>query len=177
MTSSTGKNVDREHHSGFQQDLEYLRQVPLFQGIDYECLKLMAMVSKRIELTEDDLLMIQGEDDGHGYYLISGSLNSLHRADERNYSGPNFEPGQFIGGLALLGKSIRLFTVQAAEKSTVLRLGREGFQKIMRQSPGNMAKIAANLALELADRETNLLAVVNEHELQASDQPLGISLI
>ncbi len=177
MNSSTEKSADREKHSGFQQDLDSLRQIPLFQGLDYECLKLIAMLSKRIDLIEGDLLMVEGEDDGNGYYLISGILKSFYKKDSIEYQVQNYKPGQFIGGLALLGKSIRLFTVYAAEQSTVLRLNREGFQKIMQQFPNSMTKIAANMALELAGWEKDLLARADEKELEGENQVLGISLL
>lgn len=177
MNSPTGKNAETERTSGFQQDLEHLRQVPLFQNLNYECLKLMAMLCRKAEIIDGDRLMVQGEDDGCAYLLITGKLESFHHRDGVRYHIGAYEPGQFIGGLALLGKSIRLFTVEATETSTILRINREGFRKVMQQFPDSMTKIAANLAVELSDWEQNQLNRAENRMLEEKEQLLGISLL
>jgi CRP-like cAMP-binding protein len=177
MNSSTERNVESDKRTGFEQDLDHLRKVPLFQGLDYECLKLIAMLCKQIEMIEGDQLMVQGEDDGYAYYLVTGSLQIFHRQDDVDYPLKTLEPGQFIGGLALLGKTIRLFTVQANEKSTLLRLHRDNFQKVMEQFAGNMTRIAANLASELTGWEKDILNLTDRKELEGGNQVLGISLL
>lgn len=93
------------------------------------------------------------------------------------YPIEHYEPGQFIGGLALVGTTIRLFTLQAAEKSTVLRLSRNSFLKVMEQFPGSMMKIAANITAELTLREQEYLSQLEPKDLESGDQPLGISLL
>ena len=176
MNSSTERSVEIDTRTGFEQDLDHLRTVPLFQGLDYECLKLMAMLCKKIELIEGDRLMVQDEDDGNAYFLVSGSLQIFHRQDDTHHPMQNLEPGQFIGGLALLGKTIRLFTVQATEKSTLLRLHRDNFQKVMQQFTGSMTKIAANLTLEITEWERNILNQTQSSELKDGNRGWGISL-
>ena len=177
MNSSTERSADQEKHSGFKQNLENLREIPLFQGLDHECLKLITMLSKQIDLIEGDQLMVQGEDDGCAYYLVHGKLKSSFRIYDKLYQLHEYAPGQFFGGLALLGPSIRLFTLYAAESSSVLRLRRDGFQKVMAQYPESMDKVAANLALILRSREQDLLNQVEAGELEAGDLALGISLL
>ncbi len=177
MNSSTERHADSQKQSEFQQDLDFLRQVPLFQGLDYECLKLMAMLSKRIDLIEGDQLMVQGEDDGSCCYIISGSLKSFHNRNGTDSAVQTYEPGQFLGGLALLGKTIRLFTVQAMTESTILRLNRDSFQKVMQQFPGSMTKISANLAAELTGWERNRLKQAGDETLESGNRLSGISLL
>ena len=177
MNSSTERNVEGDKRTGFEQDLDHLRKVFLFQGLDYECLKLIAMLCKQIQMIEGDRLMVQGQDDASAYFIVTGSLQIIHRRDDVDYSLQSLGPGQFIGGLALLGKTIRLFTVQATEKSTLLRLHRDNFQKVMEQFAGNMTKIAANLASELTDWEKDILNQTEQNELEDSNQTLGISLL
>ena len=177
MNSSTEKKAEQEKTSGFQQDLEYLRQVPLLQNLDFECLKLLAMLSRKIELIDGDQLIVQGEDDGFAYYLIQGKLNSSYKQNDIVYPVQSHEPGQFIGGMGLFGKSIRLFTVEAVEKTTVLRLHREGFQKVMVQFPETMAQLSANLSAEMVRWEQNRLNSLDDANLEQAMDTLGISLI
>lgn len=177
MNSSTEKSTDQAKHSGFQQNLEYLREIPLFQGLDYECLKLLTMLSKQIDLIEGDKLMVQGEDDGCAYYLIDGNLKSSYRIYDKLYQLREYTPGEFLGGLALLGPAIRLFTLYATVSSSVLRLKRDGFQKVMDQHPESMVKVAANLASVMRVREQDLLSRVESGEMDPGSLALGVSLL
>ena len=177
MNSSTGKSADQEKQSSFKQNLEFLREIPLFQGVDYECLKLLTMLSKQIDLIEGDQLMVQGEDDGCAYYLLSGNLKSSYRIYDKLYQLRDHSPGQFLGGLALLGPAIRLFTVYASEPSSVLRLKRDGFQKVMDQYPDTMGKVAANFAAVLRAWEQDLLNQIEGGEQENRSQALGVSLL
>ena len=177
MNSSMERNADQEKHTGFKQNLEFLREIPLFQGLDYDCLKLITMLSKQIDLVEGDKLMVQGEDDGCAYYLITGTLKSSYRIYDRLYQLQVHTPGQFLGGLALLGPAIRLFTLYASEPSSILRLKRDGFQKVMDQYPGSMVKVAANMAGVLRTWEQDLLNQIDKEELEGKNPALGVSLL
>jgi len=177
MNLSMERSTDTKKHSEFQQNLEYLRQIALFNGLDFECLKLLAMLSRRIDLIEGDQLMVQGEDDATCCFIINGGLQSYCHLDGEDYIIQSYQPGQFIGGLALLGKAIRLFTVQAVTESTVLKLNREGFQKVMNQFPGSMTKVGANLAADLTLWEQKSLAETDELAHDGGNRSLGISLL
>ena len=177
MNSSTERSADQEKQSAFKQNLEYLREIPLFQGVDYECLKLLTMLSKQIDLIEGDKVMVQGEDDGCAYLLLNGNLKSSYRLYDRLYQLRDHPPGQFLGGLALLGPAIRLFTVYASEPSSLLRLKRDGFQKVMDQYPGSMVKVAANHAAVLRAWEQDLLNQIEDEEQETENRSLGVSLL
>jgi len=177
MSSSTEKNVETDKSKGFQQDLEYLRQNPLFANLEFEFLKLLVMLSKKIELIEGDQLLVQDEDDGFSYYLISGKLTAYHSRNDRVYTLRSYEPGQFFGGMGLFGASSRLYTVEAVETSNVLRLHRDGFQKAVQRFPETMAHIVANMTAELLHWEKNRLSMIDDHHLEEGIQPLGISLL
>jgi CRP-like cAMP-binding protein len=176
MNSSMEKDSSRRAGSGFKEDLEYLHQSPLLAALDYECLKLLAMLGKRIDFIDGDQLMVQGEDDGCAYYLISGTLEVLHQRDDITRRIDTFGPGSFIGGLALLGKSVRLFTLQATGKTTALRLKREGFQKTIKQFPESLQKVSASLVTELMRWDRRILSE-DQTELAEKVKISGVSLL
>ena len=177
MSLSMEKPTDQQTKktSGFQEDLEHLRQVPLLRGLDYECLKLLAMLCRRITLITDDELMVQGEDDGHAFMILSGKVNAIYTKGETSRVICQFGPGEFVGGCALLGRLPRLFTLQATEETEVLRLSREEFQKTMQRSPHAFSQITGNLVSQLVSWDRSLLEacnIVNRVDFQA----LGVSL-
>lgn len=178
MSSSTERLTDRETKkpSGFQEDLEHLRQAPLLRGLDGECLKILAMLCRRITLITDDQLMVQGEDDGHAFLVLSGQINAIYTEGAKSQVIGQFGPRQFVGGCALLGRLPRLFTLQATEETELLRLSREEFQKTMQQFPNSISKITANLVSELVGWDRTLLSVFNIGE-ETEIPSLGVSLI
>ncbi|MBT8353465.1 MAG: hypothetical protein KJO60_03020, partial [Desulfofustis sp.] len=102
---------------------------------------------------------------------------SSYRIYDRLYQLSDHPPGQFLGGLSLLGPAIRLFTLYASEKSSVLRLKRDGFQKVMDQYPDGMVKVAANLPAVLRAWEQDLLNQIVDEEQQTGNQALGVTLL
>lgn len=178
MSLSTEKPTDQQTKkaSGFQEDLEHLRKAPLLRGLDYECLKLLAMLCRRATLITDDQLMVKGEDDGHAFMILSGKVNAIHTKGETSQVICQFGPGQFVGGCALLGRLPRLFTLQATEETAVLRLSREEFQKTMQRFPDAISQITVNLVSGLVGWDRGLLeAFTMEEEFDL--QVLGVSLL
>ncbi|NNK94873.1 MAG: cyclic nucleotide-binding domain-containing protein [Desulfobacterales bacterium] len=169
-------NMNTQKSSGFQEDLEYLRHTPLLRRLDYECLKLLAMVSRRIEFTAGDQVFVQGEDDGYAYFIIAGQLQAYYIKDGNNQLIRTYEPGQFIGSLALLGKMPRIFTLQAPDNAETLRLGRDEFQKAVEQFPSSFLKIISCLTTELLTWDRILLEDKG-FQIDKDFHALGISLL
>ena len=178
MSLSTGKVTEHEmkKDSGFKEDLEYLRQVPLLSGLDYECLKLLAMFCQRVEFIDDDQLIVQGEDDGHAFLILSGQVKAVFTENDVDSVIRQYGTGEFVGGCALLGRMPRIFTLQATEKTTVLRLGREQFQKALQQFPASISKITRSLLLELVEWDQSQLDMKNREGV-SDYHALGISLL
>jgi len=56
-----------------QQEVQLLRQVPLFAKIDPARLKLLAFTSDRLVFAKDDVLFRQGEPGDAAYLILSGA--------------------------------------------------------------------------------------------------------
>ncbi|MCK5068900.1 MAG: cyclic nucleotide-binding domain-containing protein [Desulfocapsa sp.] len=162
--------------SGFKEDLDILRQASLLRGLDHECLKLLAMLCQRIKYTKGDQLMVQGEDAEHAYCVISGQLSAIHTENESTHTIRQYGAGQFVGGCNLLGRIPHLFTLQAVEKTTTLRLSREQFNKVLEQFPSSLSRVTANLVSELANWDRSLLDIKSTGKT-LDDNPLGVSLL
>jgi len=162
--------------SGFKEDLEYLRQVPLLRSLDYECLKLLAMFCRRVEFIDDDQLMVQGEDDGYAFLILSGQVKAVFTENDADTVIRQYGTGEFVGGCALLGRMVRIFTLQATEETTALRLGREQFQKALQQFPTSISKITGSLLLELLEWDRSQLDMKNA-EGGSDYHALGVSLL
>jgi CRP-like cAMP-binding protein len=169
------KNTERIHkQSRYQEDFEHLRRVSLLGNIDFECLKLLAMLSRRMKFTAGDQLMVQGEDDGNAYLILDGSLEAILDTGDSRCTMQKFGVGDFIGGCALLGRMTRLFSLQAQDKTTVLFLNRDQVKKTLSRFPESIAKITANLVGELTKWDQQ--ALDSRSTEQTSSCNIGISL-
>lgn len=179
MSWSMEKHTDLEMEktSGFQEDLEHLRQASMLRGIEYDCLKLLAMLSRRVKLIVDDQVMVQGEDDGYAFLVLSGQIKAVHQRDDTDRIITRIGPGRFVGGCALLGRLPRLLTLVASEETVILRLSRDEFKKTVQQFPSAITQMNRNLLSELVDWDRNLLEAIEAGEEPNFLQAVGVSLL
>ena len=178
MSLSTEKPTEQKEkkQSRFQEDFESLRRVSLFNNLDFECLKLLAMICRRMDFFDGDELMVSGEDDGNAFLILTGKLHAFSSKDEPDNMIHEYGAGDFVGGCALLGRMPRVFTLLAMEKTTTLCLSREQFQKAIKQYPDGITRVSSNLATVLTKWDQHL--VEKQRTGKVSDYSnLGVSLI
>jgi CRP/FNR family cyclic AMP-dependent transcriptional regulator len=121
--------------SEFQENLATLRQIAFFSKLPMEKLKLFAYLCDRVSYKEGDFLFQQGDDDGQAFYFIKGKAQLLYEHTGTSVAVRHYETASFIGGIAILGKNRRIYSLQAVEPTTCLVLEREKFVRIIEQFP------------------------------------------
>jgi CRP-like cAMP-binding protein len=120
--------------------------------------------------------MTQEEDDGFAYIITSGKVSAVYSDGTISHLIRRYKPGDLIGGCALLGRMTRVYTLQAEERTSALRLKRDDFQKVMEKFPADISKITGSLISELAKWDKTLLErQFSEGSLQS--RTLGVSLL
>lgn len=166
-----------EKLSGYLQDLELVRGIPLFRSLDYECQKLIAMVCKRIIFHPGDQLVKHGEDAEFAYYLLSGQAGAWLLKNNENSKIRSYEEGDFIGGCSLLGKVHHIFTVKAETETVTLRLSRTNFRKVMEKFPSNMNRIIESLVTEISRWDEMSATTFESEENGNKSSGVGVSLL
>ena len=162
--------------SEFDENLRMLREIYFFSGLPMEALKLFAYLCTRETYKPGERLMTQDDDDGQAFFIMAGQAVLIHRAGGTDQMLRNFEAGEFIGAMALLGQMRRLFSLQAQSDMTCLLLTREKFAKVMEQLPELMPKIVRLVVERVVHWEHGFLAAAP----QCFDdclQRVGVSLI
>jgi len=162
--------------SEFQENLELLRQIYFFSGLPLETLKVFAYLCSREKFKQDEYIFSQDEDDGRAFYIINGQAQLERRDNGRTISVREYNTGEFIGGLTLLGETKRLFSLKSATETTCLVLSREKFSKTMEQFPSLLAKICNAVAKSIDTWEERFLS---DRADQCGDclNQLGVTLI
>jgi len=156
MSSSEKNNLTPSCE--FQDNLEILRQTYFFSGLPLETLKIFAYLCTREIFRQGEHLFRQDEDDGRAFYIIDGRAR-LERDDNGNkIEIRDYQTGEFIGGLTLLGETRRLFSLKSVTDTTCLVLNRGQFLKTMEQFPNLLARICNAVAKSIDTWEDRFLA-------------------
>ena len=118
-----------------EDDIAILARVPTFARLGFSALQIVAIGSESKHLVEGETLFRAGETTDAGYVIQEGSLKLT--ADDTRWSDPSvtFGPGALIGELALITETVCSATAIAAEPSTVMRISRSLFRKVLEGFP------------------------------------------
>ena len=158
------------------ENLSILREIRFFAGLPLELLRLLAYLCTRVNYKSGDFLFGQGEDDGQAFYIMDGTAQLIQSREKQVRTLRDYGPGQFIGGLSLLGHFSRLFSLQASTNLVCLVLSREKFSKAMKQYPDLTSKIIKSLVESINDWESQFLRTFEEDEAVCR-QYAGVSLL
>jgi CRP/FNR family cyclic AMP-dependent transcriptional regulator len=138
---SSSEDNDLNPPCEYRDNLNVLRQTYFFAGLPLEVLKVFAYLCSREKFKAGEPLFRQGEDDGNALCIIAGSARIERHASETVHAVRIVGPGQFIGGLTLLGPTPRLYSLTALVDSVSIVLSREKFSKTIHQFPDQMPRI------------------------------------
>ena len=149
----------------FTQNLEILRRIDFFAGLPIETLKLFAYLCERETFGAGDFLFVQDEDDGQALYIITGQALLVHMGEAGELQARTLGPGEFLGGLSLLGNMPRLFSLKATEEVACLVLTREKFAKAIAQFPDLIPRLYKSVVEGIRSWEKHCLFELKEKGL------------
>jgi CRP-like cAMP-binding protein len=117
-----------------EDDISFLARVPTFAKFGFAALQIVAIGSETRHLADGETLFTAGESTDAGYVILRGSL-TLTTGDPRLSDAIRFGPGALIGEIALLTETVCSATAVAAEPTTVIRISRNLFRKVLEGFP------------------------------------------
>ncbi|HEY9566671.1 MAG TPA: cyclic nucleotide-binding domain-containing protein [Thalassobaculum sp.] len=130
------------------QEVELLRNIPLFAKIEPSKLKLLAFTSERLTYQSDQVLCRQGDTGDAAYIIIEGQAAVQIATPTGNIEVARLGRGDVVGEIAILCDVPRTATVTATERLTTLRITKELFFRLVNEFP----QIAIEIMRELAAR-------------------------
>lgn len=115
-----------------EDDVALLARVPTFRLLGGEALRMLAVGSEQHAYASGDVLFRAGDDADAGYVVQSGAFRVSIGGGARETVA---EPGALMGELGLVMKMRRPVTAVAAKPSSVLRIARGLFQRILESDP------------------------------------------
>jgi len=114
-----------------EDDIAFLERVPMFAQLGFSALQIVAIGSETKHLEDGEILFRAGETTDAGYVVQKGALKLTKHDPRRSDPSVTLGPGALIGELALLTETVRPVTAIAAEPTTVIRISRSLFLKVL----------------------------------------------
>jgi CRP-like cAMP-binding protein len=133
-----------------EDDVALLERVPTLRLLGTTALRMLAIGSEQRDVARDDLLFYVGDDADAGFIVQRGAFRiSL---DDGSGAEVVAGPGALIGELALVVAMQRPATAVALEHSSVIRIARSLFQRVLESDPA----AARRLRDEFANRTSQI---------------------
>lgn len=140
-----------------EAEVEALRKVPLFRGIEETKLRLLAFISDRTEFQAGERLCTQGEEGDSAFIILSGDADVLVNTPAGEKKVAQVSENSIVGEIAILCDVPRTATLVAASNMDVLMVSKDDFLKLLNEFPDISLEVMRTLALRL-ERTTRDLA-------------------
>ena len=145
-----------------KEDIEILREVPIFASVELHKLKLLAFASQRLAFDAGQLLCREGDFGETAYLIINGSADVCVRAGDLDVKVATVGRNDFIGDMAILTDMPRTATVRAATRCETLVIGKAQLMGLLRSFPDMSIAMMRVLAGRLERTNRALAQVQNE---------------
>jgi len=140
-------------------EVDALRNVPIFRGIDPAKLRLLAFISERIQFQPGENLCVQGEQGDAAFVILDGDADVIVHTDAGDKTVASFSKNDIFGEIAVLCDVPRTATVRAASDMNVLTVSKENFLKLMQEFPDMSLEVMRVLAQRLEATTRDLVAL------------------
>lgn len=145
-----------------KEDIEVLREVPIFASVELSKLKLLAFASQRMSFDPGQVLCREGDFGDTAYVIIQGSADVCVRAGDTEITVASLSRNDFVGDMAILCDTPRTATVRASSRCETLVIGKTQLLGLLRSFPDMSIAMMRVLAGRLERTNRQLVQVQNE---------------
>ena len=125
-----------------EDDIALLARVPTLQLLGSDSLRMLAIGSEQRNVEGGEALFREGDTADCGYVVQRGAL----RINDGGGAEIIARPGALIGELALVAEMKRPASAVALEHSTVIRISRSLFQRVLESDPASAVRLRDEFA-------------------------------
>jgi CRP-like cAMP-binding protein len=141
-----------------EDDIAFLERVPIFALLGPQALRILAIGAESRYVHNGEVLFSAGEIADAGYVVQDGSF-ALQMDNAASDSRITVERGTLLGEFALLTETVRPVTAAALEPSTVMRIPRSLFLKMLEGFPDAAQRLREHLARRAEQTAKDIFAV------------------
>jgi CRP/FNR family transcriptional regulator, cyclic AMP receptor protein len=141
------------------EEVELLRNIPLFANIEPSKLKLLAFTSERMTFQSGDLLCKQGDPGDSAFVIISGDAEVLVQTPKGPHIVAKLGRNAIVGEIAILCDVPRTASVKASSKVEAMVISKDLFFRLVLEFPQMAVEIMRELARRLDATNRQLQAL------------------
>ena len=141
-----------------ETEVQSLRQVPMFRGIEPSRLKLLAFTSERISFGPGQRFFSQGDAADAAYVILDGKADVVLETGEGELKVAELGRNALVGEMGILSDNPRSATVVASEAASALRIDKRVFLDLLTQFPQMSIAVMRELANRLERTNAQLSA-------------------
>lgn len=140
-------------------EVDALRNVPIFRGIEPAKLRLLAFISERNQYQSGENLCRQGEQGDAAFIILDGKADVIVHSDAGDKKVASFKENDIVGEIAILCDVPRTATVRAVSDMNVLTVSKDNFLKLMQEFPDMSLEVMRVLAQRLEATTRDLVTL------------------
>jgi len=133
-------------------DVALLERVPTLRLLGNTALRMLAIGSEQRDFNQGDVLFNAGDDADAGYIVQRGAFR-VEEGGAELIAGP----GSLIGELALIVAMKRPSSALALERSSVIRIARSLFQRVLESDPAAARRLRDEFATRTSQLASDIL--------------------
>jgi CRP-like cAMP-binding protein len=138
------------------QEVELIRQFPIFSKIQPAMQKLLVFSSERLKYDAGQVMFNAGDMGDAAYIVIDGAIEISVPTPGGPIVVNKLGRNDIIGEIAIFGDVPRTATARAQAKVEALKISKELFTKIIRENPDAALELIRVLAARLANTTAQL---------------------
>lgn len=140
-----------------ESDIALLERCPTFQILGRELLRVLAISSEQLDFARGDVLFRSGDDADCGYVVSRGAfrVSFVDGSSHEIIAGT----GTLIGELALIVPMQRPATALSLEFSTVIRIHRQLFLRVLDSDPAAARRLRDEIAGRTSQAASDIIFV------------------
>jgi len=140
-----------------EQEVELIRQFPIFSKIAPAMQKLLCFGSERLTYEAGQVMIRVGDAADAAYVIIDGAAEISVPTPRGPVIVNTIGKNEIIGEIAIFGDMPRTATVTAIARVEVLRISKDLFINVVRQNPDAAIELIKILATRLANTTQQLI--------------------
>ena len=139
-----------------EDEVNCLRQIPLFASIPNTKLKLLAFTSDRVAYEADRIVFKEGDSGDAAYVLLSGAVDVIVNSPTGEVKISTIGDNAIVGEIAILSDSPRTATIRTTVRTEFLRIHKQHFLRLLVEVPEVATAVMQVLAQRLGSNEPRL---------------------
>jgi CRP-like cAMP-binding protein len=144
-----------------ETEVQSLREVPMFRGVEGPRLKLLAFASERVSYAAGQVLFEQGDAADSAYVILEGAASVVISTPGGKLKVAELGKNAIVGEMGIILDAPRSATIIASQDVVALKIRKDVFLDMIREFPQMSIAVMQELARRLERTDAKLASLAS----------------